>query len=360
VSKDAGWIYKSQDVIVDHCSFSWGTDEVLSVTGQFTDNITVQWSIISEALHCSCHEKGCHGFGSIMGGHISREPDDGYPSISYLHNLIAHNTRRNPKLAAEEDNDVVICNHLELQNSVIYNWASFGTHTDKGQCTYANVVSNYYKSGQDEHHRKSDKPINIHGYSAAHIFAQGNYWEGHPNSLNDNWGVMIAYPSSAKVDNPFSFAPVTSVDVNTSYSQVLASAGASLPQRDAVDSRVIESVKNGTGRIINSQSQVGGWPQLNSGTSPFDFDQDGMPDDWERSYGLNPNNSNDNLVDTDNDGYLNIEEYINGTAPAQFVPTSTPIPDYRSYLISWGTSTSGQDENLDGIVNGLDFSYLTN
>jgi len=72
VSKDAGWIYKSQNVIIDHCSFSWGTDEVFSVTGDYTDNITVQWSIISEALHCSCHEKGCHGFGLIMGGILNK------------------------------------------------------------------------------------------------------------------------------------------------------------------------------------------------------------------------------------------------------------------------------------------------
>jgi len=251
---------------------------------------------------------------------------------------------------------VEICNYLDLQNCVVYNWKDYGTHTGKSQCTRSNIVGNYYKSGSDN---DNDYPININDRSNARVYAINNFWAGHPQPLSDNWEYMIVAHDWAKVKRPFGFISVTSINPQSSYDQVLAEAGANLPQRDTVDSRVIADVRNGAGRIINSQSQVGGWPHLDSGTPLADSDQDGMPDEWETKYGLNPRKSNDNIIDTDNDGYLNIEEYTNGTAPGQPVPTSTP-PDYRSYLISWGTSTSGQDENLDGFVNGLDFGKVLN
>ena len=74
---------------------------------------------------------------------------------------------------------------------------------------------------------------------------------------------------------------------------MIASAGANLPSRDAVDRRIIDELKNRTGRIINSQADVGGWPELKSADPPADADHDGMPDDWERARSLDPNDPSD-------------------------------------------------------------------
>jgi hypothetical protein len=96
---------------------------------------------------------------------------------------------------------------------------------------------------------------------------------------------------------------------------VLASGGAVLPERDAVDRRVVKEVRVGKGRLIDSQRDVGGWPELRSAPLPEDSDRDGMPDDWEKTHGLRPADSADGAADADGDGYTNVEEWINGTDP---------------------------------------------
>jgi hypothetical protein len=103
---------------------------------------------------------------------------------------------------------------------------------------------------------------------------------------------------------------IASTEAKTALKQVLAEAGASLPQRDAVDERIVADVTNKTGRIIDSPYQVGGYPRLEPGTAPPDSDHDGMPDDWEQRTGLDPSNPSDAVADRDGDGYTNIEEYL--------------------------------------------------
>ncbi len=81
-------------------------------------------------------------------------------------------------------------------------------------------------------------------------------------------------------------------------SSVLDCAGAS-KARDAVDTRVINQVKgNMEGKIIDSQNEVGGWPELNTTTPPLDSDADGIPDEWEDAYGLNKLDRNDGAKST--------------------------------------------------------------
>lgn len=92
--------------------------------------------------------------------------------------------------------------------------------------------------------------------------------------------------------------------------RVLSRAGATRPQRDPVDTRVILDVRNRTGRIIDSPKEVGGYPRLAGGEPPADTDHDGMPDDWERQKGLDPGDPSDGSKDRDGDGYTNIEEYL--------------------------------------------------
>jgi hypothetical protein len=82
--------------------------------------------------------------------------------------------------------------------------------------------------------------------------------------------------------------------------------------RDAADARLVGHVRSRSGKLIDSQAEVGGWPQLKSGPAPVDSDGDGMPDDWEKQRGLNPRDPSDGAGDADKNGYTNIEEYLNG------------------------------------------------
>jgi hypothetical protein len=75
---------------------------------------------------------------------------------------------------------------------------------------------------------------------------------------------------------------------------------------------MVAEVRAGTGRVIDSPREVGGYPMLESGTAEQDSDHDGMPDAWEMERGLNPLDASDAGKDRDGDGYANLEEYLNG------------------------------------------------
>jgi hypothetical protein len=81
-----------------------------------------------------------------------------------------------------------------------------------------------------------------------------------------------------------------------------------------VDERVVADVLAGGGRIIDDESEVGGWPTHTQAEAPADGDGDGMPDAWERERGLDPANGEDGAVDPDGDGYTNLEDYLNALA----------------------------------------------
>ena len=124
------------------------------------------------------------------------------------------------------------------------------------------------------------------------------------------------------VELPFDTPRITTVPASRLLDYVLPTVGASLPKRDIVDARLVEQVRTRTGELIDSQSEVGGWPELKSGGLPPDTDQDGMPDGWENRYKLAANNPSDAALDADNDGYTNIEEYLNATDPQVAEPKS--------------------------------------
>lgn len=120
---------------------------------------------------------------------------------------------------------------------------------------------------------------------------------------------------------PVAVAPVMTQPAEQAYELILKSVGAVLPKQDPVDSRIIEEVRAGIATyggiwghrsgIIDSQQQVGGWPELKTGYIPNDTDHDGMPDDWEITYGLDPVNPIDRNGDADGDGHTNLENYLN-------------------------------------------------
>ena len=291
-------------IIIDHCSMSWATDECASFYRN--KNFTLQWSIISESLNESVHAKGNHGYGGIWGGE----------GASFHHNLIASHSSRTPRFSGSKSTPNSSAELVDFRNNVIFNWvhnSSYGG--EKGRY---NMVNNYYKAGPATMYSKKDRIVNP-SQPYGKFYVAGNHVEGYPAISQDNWagGVQADHVDSAKTVNPFEVLAIKEQTAAQAYEQVLAHAGASL-RRDAVDNRVVAGVRSGkpsSGKkkdgIIDSQRDVGGWPELKSAPAPDDQDRDGMPDAWEVKHGLDPKSPADAAGYTLDKQYTNVEVYLN-------------------------------------------------
>ncbi|MBD8983427.1 MAG: polysaccharide lyase, partial [Bacteroides cellulosilyticus] len=331
------------NIIIDHCSASWGLDENMSIYRHVynrgadghglklpTVNITIQNSIFSEAL-----DAYNHAFGATIGGHNSM----------FCRNLFASNISRNSSVGMDGDFNFV--------NNVVFNWWNRSIDGGDNKSFY-NIINNYFKPGPIT---PLDKPISYRilkpeagrdksqPMSFGKAYVNGNIVHGNAKVTKDNWdgGVQLANEVDAgkfipqiRGDEPFKTSPVTIMDTQKAYNFVLSNVGATFPKRDAVDTRVIKTVKTGKAiyvkdapefispyvkrrlpadsykqGIITDIRQVGGLPEY-KGESYVDSDGDGMPDAWELANGLNPNDPSDAVKDCNGDGYTNIEKYING------------------------------------------------
>ncbi|MEI6945639.1 pectate lyase [Paraflavisolibacter sp. H34] len=305
--KDAISISEGQDIMVDHCSGSWSLDEILSTSSRNPDltRVTVQWCFITEGLN-----PDNHGFGSLIRG-------TGGAKYSYLHNLYANNRGRNPRPGNydsnphDKDPEGLL---LDFRNNVIYNWGGehAGYNADKQSVTRLNYVNNYLVPGADS---KATGIAYATGSPYNRDYFAGNYYNG--QLPGDPWSLVLFQKSwtadqiqAYQQRKPFETGPVQTEDAPTAYRRVLQTGGAILPKRDAVDRRIVNDVRNRSGKIIKSQEDVGGWPKLQAAPAPADADRDGMPDAWERQKGLDPKNPDDrNKVAAD--GYTMLENYIN-------------------------------------------------
>ncbi len=345
------------NIMIDHVSASWGLDENMSMYRHMyhppdggkdlklpTVNITIQNSIFSEGLN-TYH----HAFGSTIGG----------TNCTFMRNLWANNTGRNPSMGMGGD--------FTFVNNVIFNWRH--RTTDGGDGTSrVNSIANYFKPGPGT---PVDRPIGHRILKAesrtkppaekefGKFYVTGNVIEGNDTVTADNWagGVQFAdeedvkgeslddlarkYAVSSRASEPFPHAPLRITTAKEAYDEVLASAGATLPRRDAVDERVVAMVRTGdVGKpvvepdlfdrlnkvryteervrelvklvplgFITDPAQVGGYPDYR-GTPYADADKDGMPDDYEKARGLNPADAADAAADPDGDGYTNIEAWL--------------------------------------------------
>lgn len=297
-----------KDVIVDHCSTSWSIDECLSLYD--IENLTIQWCLISESLYDSYHSKGPHGYGGIWGG----------MGASFHHNMFVHHSSRNPRFQGARYNSTPETEIVDYRNNVVFNWGFNSAYG--GEEGNQNVIGNYYKAGPATSGSVRDRIVNPSD-DKGKWYVTDNYVYGYPAITADNWdGGVQGWPAEKiKADTPIPFVPVVTYNAEQAYKLVLANAGAVLPKRDAVDARVVEDVRTGTATyggtygagtgIIDSQSEVGGWPVLNSETPPVDDDHDGMADEWENAQGLNPTDPEDRNGDINGDGYTNLENYIN-------------------------------------------------
>lgn len=300
---DAFQFYRATNCIVDHVSASWSVDETLSVTR--SRDITVQWCFITESLRQSVHRKGSHGFGSLL------RYGDG--RITMHHNLYAHHDSRNPRLGDSL--------RLDFVNNVIYDWGfSAGYNANDaggnpaGYTNWLNYVGNLLLAGPNTKKKlRVAFDSGVKDAASAHIFQSGNELDhnknGRVDGTNTGWGMMAGL--FTKLEQPFP-APGLTVDApRAALERILATGGASLA-RDAVDQRIVSEVRGEAGRMIDSQSDVGGWPGLNSTVAPRDTDGDGIPDDWERSKGWSATVANHTHVNAD--GYTDLEWYLNWLA----------------------------------------------
>ena len=349
------------NIMIDHCSCTWGLDENISFyrhmydpsEGQYeskdlklpTVNVTIQNTISAKAL-----DTYNHAFGSTLGGE----------NCAFMRNLWASNSGRNPSVGW---NGV-----FNFVNNVVFNWVH--RSSDGGDYTAMfNMINNYYKPGPATPKNNTVgcrilKPeagrskLNYKVYGR--VYADGNVMEGYPEITKDNWngGIQIesqpnteGYTENMRSYEPFAMPYIKITSANDAYDYVTKHVGANIPCRDIVDERIIEEVKTGipyydkklakdangdlTGLspksmgedgqfkyrrlpkdsykigIITDIRQMGGFPEY-KGTPYVDTDGDGMPDEWEIANGLNPNDPSDANKDCTGDGYTNIEKYING------------------------------------------------
>jgi len=344
------------NIMIDHVSATWGLDENMSMYRHMyspgagypdekkpTVNITIQNSLFGEAL-----DTYNHAFGSTLGGE----------NCSFMKNMWASNAGRNPSIGW---NGI-----FNFVNNVVYNW--YNRSTDGGDYTANyNIINNFYKPGpvtnlNEPISYRILKPESGRSKLSYMVFGRayvnGNIVNNNEKVTKDNWdgGVQIenkkgelmgydeakTYFDKMKSDKPFPmpwFSKIMKAD--EAYEYVLKNVGATLPIRDKVDERIVRTVKTGVPEyakglekkefyqfehrrlpmdsykqgIITDISQVGGYPEY-KGKPYVDTDKDGMPDAWEKKYGLNPKDPSDAKGDLNGDGYSNIEDYINGINPA--------------------------------------------
>ena len=316
VDGDAIGVVAGKRIILDHVSASWSSDETLSVAASFKtpekswDEVTVQWSLIGESLNQTA-AKGPgvqHGFGSLVRGAKGSR-------VTYHHNLWLHHKDRMPRpgnytLPAQDP----VGGFFDFRSNVFYNWGDerSGYNMDfQGTHSSYNFVDNCYWTGPSSKGAWAFEESS----SKARAYFSGNTMNGQLPA--DPWSLVRPHkahlpqglPDNYKSSQPFPVAPLQRDPVATACPKVIEVVGASL-SRDAVDQRLLADFAQRKGQLINSQNEVGGWPQLRSLPAPLDTDGDGIPDDWEKANGLDPRNAKDGVQVDARTGYTHLENYL--------------------------------------------------
>lgn len=356
------------DIIFDHCSASWCIDECLTLyAGSAEDStyaqgkrLTVQNTISSESLRMSNHFKGAHGYGAIIGG----------TNATYWRNLFAHHDSRSPRLDRA-------LNKTDFRNNVVYNWgvtnSAYGgepTSPHPGNAkglvfpSLINYSNNYYKFGPStvagKRYRIYDfkdiakevgKTYHDKVVEPSKFYLTDNYVFGSSTVTKDNWandGIGGAYQKNAtKMTTPFSLGDEVYSDLNIPSDKLLAGkdcldilsdVGATLPKRDNIDARVIEDVKNQTGRIINRDEEVGAFTGITEAHRTFE-----IPADWKAANGMGSSKESDIVTNGKFKGYTWIEAYVNDWTEQQSAPTN-PTVTVTSPAIAAMSGTSNKSK----------------
>ena len=337
------------NLILDHVSASWSEDEILSVANNNT-NVTVQYSVISDALVSN------HAYGSLIRPRIDS-------NVSFHHNLYAHNASRQARFGTYNASTLV----ADFRNNVIYNWrdrASYagGSSEDQQEFADVNYVGNYLIAGPGTISNTNrafhvDKNIDVRVYQSGNFIDSDRALNpgGVPNGADTGWGMFVVSTpvtdqSLTQMATPFAMAPVTTQFALDAYHQVLNHVGNYWWSRDAIDARVVNNVRTNTGPMIGAADPIPS--ELSSVlTAPmttrpagWDSDNDGMPDVWEVAHGLNAHSNLDFKLDFDNDGFINLQEYLDEVgafpAPAPIVFHGATNNRYAE-ITNWQTDDGG-------------------
>ena len=311
------------NIILDHCSVSWSSDENIGINGRNggLKNVTVQNCIIGEGLKN-------HSMGLLVNKIMNGVGPD---RVSVHKNLFVSNQERNPMIGNEISSTVI--------NNLVHNWKTKGSEYHRG--SYGDVLYNRFKVGDDtqaSHRAIEISDVGVVGVSS--IYLKGNVVPSGIDVVNGDDSNLKSSPHFSNSD--YGFVPMT--DIAQVESHVLSNAGA-FP-RDAVDNRLINEYKSGTGRTIFNESEAGGYPTIKGGNAPKDSDNDGMPDEWEVANGLNPNAADDK-GDKNGDGYTNIENYINCLVKGDC--STTPVENTAPTVSAIEDQIINQDESTQAL-----------
>jgi len=277
-----------RNCVLDHISCSWASDETVDIYS--ADSITVQWCTIEES-DTRGHPEGQHNYGLISG------PEGGHVSIH--HTLFAHHKRRCPAIANGPS---------DVRNTVVYNFRDGFLHDNESNNLGFNIIGNYYKRGLNDPSIYPFCFADKYSYYLSDNFIEGVGMIQDPWAEKDKLSGLRSYAGyGVKATAEFEVPTVTTHSPEEAYEMVLESAGC-FP-RDTVSRRTIEEVRTGTGwwgRHDPGDLMAG----LAPAAAPTDSDGDGMPDAWERTKGLDPEDGTDHSA-TMASGYTAIEEYCN-------------------------------------------------
>ena len=378
----------SYNVILDHVSASWAIDENVNFWYATAHDITIQNSIIAEALNNSAHLQGPHSKGLLSGNENSIEVFVDRKN-SIVRNLFAHNYGRNPETKQGQAEEVV--------NNVVYNWskgtsatgATLSGNWEGSPSNIANrvqidIIGNYYIVGPNWTNTKEVGCTNDHFATGSKLYVHDNIGPNRTIGTMDDWSLVDAscnrYVTDSRASSTVTASITQAQPATVIKDLVLNDSGANkglnadgtiFMRPDAVDKRIVEEVKSGGGKIIDcpgvnscyggSTGKVylvatdytkysisdpiddKGWPVLTAGTAPADTDHDGMPDIWEQSHGENIA-SDDGAADRDGDGYTNLEEYLNSADVAPVTPSPT-VPASYCQNKQYGDADCKSDSN---------------
>lgn len=318
------------DVIIDHNSLTWSIDESFSVLGT-TNRLSVTNNIIAASLHDSIHvhedfnsdpfaleDAAPHSKGLFLS---VRSGEDSSNQITVAKNLLASHEDRSPR--------IVNATETEFSNNYVYNWGQAhlaGSFVDiSGKSVEAALQNNYYESGGDTGSDNQGRGLfRVLLDPISTLYIDGNFISDFSEDMRNGDAPDMVWDDSRR-RTVFGPPPFSSFDLMSTLdvpAYVLANAGARRPDGslDAIDTMIVDQVRNKTHRVIDSQNDV----VINGrrgfdiyrfrGRTVVDTDRDGMPDDYEIANSHNPNRADDD-GDIDNDGYTNIEEYINSLIP---------------------------------------------
>ena len=301
------------NIIIDHCSISWGVDETLDI-GVGAYDVTVQWSIISEGLSNAGHPKGEHSKGLLID---TKYRGSYIPTISVHHNYFAHNRDRNPLFCCGSK-----VSTFDAVNNVVYNfYGGYSMYTDGLE--KVNWIHNYVKQGPGSNSTAYEAQLESAGSPDPYIYVEGNIGSRRLSQTANQWSVGNSWRDQLlnegfRKTTPWPAPTVTKTVMSKQVAEsILLSVGATAPGRDSVDKRVINDFLTGGGAYKNIVSYPDDFPTFQNPAPPVDGDNDGMADSWELKNGLNTTIDDSNL-DKDNDGYTNIEEYLDNLSTKSY------------------------------------------